>query len=312
MNNTLQEDVDRFFVSFYNSFGFRSHLEKNWFNWFYTQNPDGLCNNYILVDLDSSRWIGGFGFGKKRYLVDGAEVCGALAVNGYINSGYEGRGLYTELIKTVLDNEMLSDRIAFSFPHGNNIPSIKGHIKNGWVNYVALQFLDINVRKVEPDVPEVKITNNIDALHRFDFNQVNKGDGFCFVRTAEHLKWRFFERPDKEYTLLTMVTDGKTEGYMFLTKYKTKEGILRCQIADWGYASQEILLKLIDKARFAGSQMGCHILDVLINPDALSVKFFYAKGFLARAEGYQLLTYSKANRQLPLAAEVTYADFDVI
>jgi hypothetical protein len=311
MDNTSEKDVDLFLLCYYKSFGYRPQLDKNWYQWYYTQNPAGHCNNHILIDIDTNRWIGGFGFSKKNYIYKGCKICGGLAVNGFINPGYEGKGLYKELISAGLKNEVYRGRVAFSFPYSHNIASVKGHKKSGWKEFVKLLFIETKIEKHEPDIAEVNFDENMELLYGFAIDQLNYHYEFSFHRSIEELNWRFFKRPDKKYYFLT-IDDGIDEGYMILGQYKTQEGVLRCQIADYRYSCIHALYRLIKKAKFVSSQLECQILDTLINTASDANRAFRDEGFIPRDEGYDLLVFSEEQVNLFAKCLITYGDFDVV
>lgn len=312
MDNSSDEEVELFFKSFYSSFGFRSQFDRKWFDWFYKENPAGACNNYILIDLLTNEWIGGFGFAKINYIFQGQLKIGAVGINGFINFGYEGLGLYTDLIKCGLRNESFGKNIAFSYPHSQNIASQKGHLKSGWTEFLRMSFLEIRLKKIEIDLSaNIEIYGNTDVFKNFDFDKLKYSNEFSFNRTYDYLNWRFFKRPDKKYTLLA-IESGIYYGYMILGYYKLSNGIYRCHIADYQYSHQFVLIKLIERAKFLASEKGCEVLDVLINLESDAFQVFTEKDFVPRNEGYNLMIYSVASVDLPLNCHVTYGDFDVV
>jgi len=302
---------ESFLNSFYKSFGFKEQLNSNWYEWFYTDNPLGYCNNYILVDLQKDTWIGGFGFAKKNYSYDGNAVVGGLAVNGFINPGYEGLGLYTGLISEGLNNESYSRSVAFSFPHQLNLASIKGHLKSGWLPFIKMSFIEIVIDGNEKSSGRVDQLNDPMDLSEIDFACVNLAAKLSFPRDYSELAWRYVSRPDKQYSYLA-VAAGEGTGYMVLAYYTTREGNRRCQVADYRYSTLTALKHLIEEARFVAANKKCQVLDVLINPACECYEIYRNCGFVGRNEGYDLMTFSENPLQLGQDALVTFGDFDVV
>ena len=311
MNNESQEQQLLFLESFYKSFGLRVQLNLTWFNWFYIQNPLGYCNNYILLDLTKNQWIGGFGFAKKSYFANGNRVVGGLGVNGFVNPGYEGLGLYTELIATGLEEENYLESGAFAFPHNRNIASIKGFLKSGWQSSVRLSFIETKIEGQGKDDAQIIYTSNPRDLNKIDFERIEIFSEPNFTRNYPELSWRYLDRPDKQYKYLTM-TSSEEMGYMILGNYVTKDGSERCEIADYRFSSPEVLHRLIKKAKFVAAEEKYQILDVLINPDSQCHVIFHDHGFKGRDEGYELLTYCRKPLVLPRDIAVSYGDFDVV
>ena len=311
MDNESREQQLLFLDSFYKSFGIRAQLELTWFDWFYIRNPLGFCNNYILLDLANHHWIGGFGFAKKSYFANGNRVVGGHGVNGFVNPGYEGRGLYTKLIATGLEQEHYLERAAFSFPYNRNIASIKGHLKSGWQSAISLSFLEAIIDGQGQDDAGIVCSSDPRDLNKVDFERIEIFSELNFTRSHSEMSWRYAERPDKQYKYLTM-TSSENMGYMILGHYVTEKGSERCEIADYRYSSPEVLHRFIKKAKFVAAEGKYKFLDVLINPDSPCHAFFHNHGFTKRGDGYELLTYCMKPLALPKDIAVSYGDFDVV
>ena len=311
MNNFSQHEITLFLKSFYNSFGFRSGLDKDFFNWFYTKKPSGYCNNYVLVDVEKDNWIGGFGFSKSNYLINGEMFKGGLAVNGFINPGYEGLGLYTKLISCAVNKEEFQERVAFSFPHSANVASIKGHTKNGFSLLSKLEFYETLIIGGGLDGDGEIQENDFSALLTLDFEEFLYEREFSFTRSYEELNWRFAIRNDKNYSLL-VINENALNGYIILGYYKTASAVNRCHIADYRYNSIDTLIELIKRAKRLAKEKKCNVLDILINPVSDLINIFIEDGFKSRKEGYNLFTYSQINHSIPNSASVTFGDFDVV
>jgi hypothetical protein len=311
MNNEAGEQVSQYLKSFYISFGLKPQLDQNWFRWFSTENPLGHCNNYILIDLEKDQWIGGIGFAKKSYLSGGSRLLGGLLVNGFMNSGYEGLGLYTELMSTGMTAENSIENGAFGFTYARKIAPMNALQKNGFRPSISLTFMEIELNPRNTDDDEVVCTNNATNLRTIDLKMMEALTEVSFTRSLPELLWRYSDRPDKTYTYLTM-TAGDDVGYMILGSYFPADGNKRCEIADFLYSSPHALNRLIDKARFVAADANYHFLDVLINPHSKCQAHFRHKGFRDRGDGYELLTYLKKPIVAPTNMTVTYGDFDVV
>lgn len=311
MDNKSREQQLLFLESFYKSFGLKNWLDQKWFDWFYVKNPLGQCNCYILLDLTSNLWIGGFGFAKKGYSERGVTKNGGLAVNGFINPGHEGLGLYTELISTGLAEEHYFDTGAFSFPYSKNIASIKGHLKSGFRHSIKLSFLELKLASQVRDDSGVLHYCDLSQLAEFEFDSATALSEINFNRTHRDLLWRYAERPDRQYQYLGIRSGGEY-GYMILGQYRNSNGEKRCEIADYRHSSQEILQRLVRKAKFVAVNHKYDYLDVLVNPDSSCAGMFQIEHLKPRGDGYDLLTFRETPFDLPNNMEINYGDFDVV
>ena len=311
MNNQSVQEQKWFMDSFYRSFGIRKHLNLNWFNWFYNLNPCGTCRNYVLIDMEKGTWIGGFGFAKIPYRLNELNSIGGLAVNGFINPGYEGKGLYTKLISRGLGLESSKERILFSLPHASNLASIKGHLKSGWERLTGLSFMEIKVDKSKSKPNHAVCLDQPEDLETLNFNLFNQDNVFEFMRNYNFLFWRFISRPNKKYSFLKVEMDEHI-GYMVLGFYEPINGCKRCQIADYRYTAKSCLLELINSAYLVALQNKCNILDVLISENCEPYDLFSSAGFAPGKEGYELLTYTTNPVELDNTSLITYGDLDTI
>lgn len=311
MDNHSHLQQSLFLTSFYKSFGFRPQFDLTWFKWFYLENPLGQCNNYVLIDVDSNNWIGGFGFAKKAYLHNGVKIVGGLGVNGFINPGYEGQGLYTTLISVGLFQEHFRQRAAFSFPFSGNFASIKGHLNSGWQSSIDLCFLESKTNLQIIDDPLTLCKDNFKRVKEIDLGKMTQVSSLYFSRTHDELEWRYVKRPDKQYKYVT-INSGPDRGYMILGDYVNKNGSKRCEIADYRYNSLEAMERLIRKARIVAAQNSYDAVDVLVNPKSICHKIFSREGFHERGDGYTLLTYSTEAFTIPDQITLNYGDFDVV
>lgn len=124
MDTSDEKEINKFLISFYKSFGLRYSLDFNWFNWYYNNNPVGKCLNYTLLN-DKDDIVGAFGYFKFNYRLNKVSKKGVISVNGFINPDYTRMGLYTELIYESLKDIHKSYDLAFSYPHSDNIGSVK-------------------------------------------------------------------------------------------------------------------------------------------------------------------------------------------
>lgn len=307
MENRNIIERKKFFECFYSSFGPRYNFDENWFDWYYLNNPFGICDNYLLIN-EENIVVGAFGYAKILFLSSNNIKEGTLGINGFINPNYAGRGLYTDLMTFSLNNIMTRYEVGFSFPHGNNIGSIKGHIKSGWRHTENARFFKHEINNLGNHTKSSNSSqSNILNLVDFEFNR-KKSD--FFHKTFDWIKWRFYERPDKKYLTIT-VSDGISliSGYLIYTIYSDSTG-KRCQVADYEYHSiidfQKLLNALINLANINNYLS----VEFLVNEEHEDSIIIMENGFKSCNEHYQMFTYG--NIEFPLNFKIEYGSFDVI
>lgn len=274
-------------------------------------NPTGQSRHYILADLITGRWIGGLGFAPNHYLVNNEMRTGVLAVNGFINPGYENQGLYTRLFSFCLQKETAGGRFIFGFTHSKNIASRKGVLKSGWKEYGKMSFLQLDPRTKSQHQGKVIVTDDAGPFNTLNYQTVENHTGFAFRRCYEYFRWRFETRPHKRYIYLT-VDPVIGVGYMILGFYTTPLGNKLCQIVDFGWSQETCFVPLVHKACEIAVSESCDILDMLVMNGSGTEKSCLEQHMIRRDEGYDMYYYTADNNALPDLKHVTYADNDVI
>lgn len=307
MDNTRKLERKEFFECFYSSFGPRYNFDENWFDWYYLNNPFGICDNYLLIN-EKKILVGAFGYAKIVVQSSNKIKEGTLGINGFINPNFAGRGLYTDLMSSSLNNVKSRYEVGCSFPHGNNIGSIKGHIKSGWEHTKNATFFKRKINGVE-NKAKTSNSSQSNILNLVDFEFSKKKSAF-FYKTFDWIKWRFFDRPDKKYEAIT-INNGTDliSGYLIYTIYSDSTG-KRCQVADYDYHTildfQKVLNVLINLAGVNNYSS----VEFLVNEDHEDSPILSENGFKPSQEHYQMFTYG--NIEFPLNSKIEYGSFDVI
>lgn len=311
MDTKNRNEINKFLSSYYKSFGLRYSLDFKWFNWYYNDNPCGKCQNYILTN-ENNDIIGAFGYSIFNYTFKEVGKLGVIGVNGFINPEYTGLGLYTELISETLKDIHRNYELAFSFPHCNNIGSVKGHINSGWVFSKSFHFYVKNLNTLN----NVIIDNN--ALES-DFKELinyrfSKTLSMVFIKNFEWLNWRFYERPDKDYHLVIYKNNRNiVRGYIIYTYYKDINNLIRCQIADYDYNDINVYQTLLNKVMQVAYKHDCSTVELLVNDDHSDTEILVKESFVRKDECYKMFLngeLSKFTNSKDFKFEFGY--FDVI
>lgn len=304
MDNKNEEEIKTFFTLFNECFGERPHLDKDWYNWYYCSNPKGECNNYLLFDVNNAVLVGAYGFAKIQYSINLKSNIGVLGVNGMISKNYGRRGLFSKLMTIGLNYET-NTNLAFSFPHGFNLSSVKGHLNCGWSLNENLHFYELISKNTIVKTNKIKILT-IDDLSKIEFGLFNKKSDFYFNRDKDFIRWRFFERPSKEYIVLgNFVSEQLINGYIILGKYLNKNQKIITQIVDYRVENAEVLEQLIKTALVNGD-----VTNLMISELSENLTIFKKMGFEKKEECYKLMIYPDKIDNMYI--EGLLGDFDVV
>ncbi|MBN2669471.1 MAG: GNAT family N-acetyltransferase [Bacteroidales bacterium] len=306
MNNADDKDIDLFFELFYDCFGFRQHLDKIWFNWYYNQNPNGICNNYLLFDIEHNKLIGAYGFAKIPYYLENKEKIGVLGVNGFIHKDYTKRGLYAELMNYGLKIET-KNNLAFSFPHGNNKGSVKGHFNSNWKLFEDLHFFEKEINKRIINKPEnIEILE--DDFKAIDFEQFNKKN-FAFIKDTGFLNWRYTQRPYRKYISIGFKDQENVIAYMILGKYINQDKLIRTQIVDFNAIDINTFEQLLKGAEYFAQIEQSYKIDLILGMGSKYIESLKKQNFHKSGEVYKLMIYPDINES---NSNALLGDFDAV
>jgi RimJ/RimL family protein N-acetyltransferase len=311
MDTTNESEINKFLIGYYKSFGLRNRLDIRWFNWFYNDNPLGKCQNFLLTN-NKNEIIGAFGFSIFEYYSVGVSRKGVIGVNGFINPDYTGQGLYTTMISESLQEIHEEYDIAFSYPHSNNIASVKGHTKSGWEYYKKIYFYKaIPSNVTESSADDYAIDSRIEDLLNYDFSK--KTNSFL-VKNYDWIKWRFKERPDKKYNLIINLNkNGTFQGYLIYTMYHQNDNSIRCQVADYDYKDVKVFESLLSKINQVAFSCKCSTLEFLVNEDCTDTTILTQNSFIKKEESYDMFVNGDLSKfNLDYDFKFEYGYFDVI
>ena len=305
MDNNNENEINTFFKLFNECFGQRPHLDKSWYNWYYCNNPNGVCNNYLLFDVDKDTLIGAYGFAKVECAIQAKKEIGVLGVNGMISKDYGKKGLFAKLMSIGLKYET-ANNLGFSFPNGFNQASIKGHFNCGWTLFEDLHFYEHSstVLPIIGNVVKELFESDLMKIKTELFNQDSK---FYFNRSVEFLKWRFFDRPHKDYVIIgNFVSDEEINGYMIIGTYVNKNQEIISQIVDYRVGNNAVLEMLINEAIIRK----INLINLIISDLSNDLSIFEKMGFNRVDECYKLLIYPNITGSLLSGGLL--GDFDAV
>lgn len=309
MDNNDAHSATAYMTLFNDCFGTREHLDIDWYYWFFTKNPLGNCNNYVLYEKNKNEMVGAFAFSPLEYCYNQNKIIGKLAVNGMINKNYTKRGLYSILIQEISKSENRKHKLLFSFPHGDNKPSSKGHLNANWNFNQRCYFYSKKNMKLNK-VDEELLSQSVESLQELDFTKFNIGKEFYFCRNYEWINWRYSQRPKKKYYyLISRDENGSIYGYMILGIFENRLA-RRCQIVDFLSLDDYSFNDLLKLSENVALKEKCSILDIMISEFAHETQILTNYGFMKTNEYYELLIYG--NTVTSMIINPLLGDFDAV
>jgi hypothetical protein len=117
----------------------------------------------------------------------------------------------------------------------------------------------------------VKDCNNIKEVNDFDdgdydqiWNEMSKSVDSGIVLNSEYMKWRYIEKPNNSYKILSYIESGKVKGYLVYAiteEFKTSIGVVMDIVADCNNA--KVIKSLIRTAKRKTCQKGATIMTAL-------------------------------------------------
>ncbi len=162
----------------------------------------------------------------------------------------------------------------------------------------------------------VKINNSVKRINSNDLNKINynlfnKNSSFSFRKDNDFIKWRYINRPHKEYVMVGNFSfEDEINGYMILGKYKTKTGKIRCQIVDFRVEKLSILNQLINMAEIIAQEIGAELIDLIISEKSNELKEFKNLDYNKTNEFYKLMVFPNTINNF--TSNALLGDFDAV
>lgn len=275
LNLSNQEEAHDFLAILGNSL-IKEDLQ--WLEWKYLNNP---YSDEPLVfgayDEKTNKLVGIRPFLLCRLVVGDKILNAAQPCDAAVGHAYRRQGIFETMNKHAVNE--LKERgysLCFNFPNFNSMP---GLLKCGWQNTALVDesfcfrsfsevvrkktgkklfsFLSLPAalkwNKVNSAVQQLRFIrdNNLtiqkerDVSEEFELLWQEVAKNMIRVeRSAQYLRWRFLERPDKTYEIWTIRAKNILNGYIVFT-FSNRWGTLEGQIVDFQYSSQKAFLQLL-------------------------------------------------------------------
>lgn len=235
-----KEDIEEVLCLMRACFGERASFTRKWYEWFNYASPIGFNRNYVAIDTDTNKFVGGYGLLPIRITVNGKIDQGSLCTNVMTHPDYQGKGLFVIMGRYCLDAESkYESRLTLGVPNENAYP---GHMKVGWMHLSDLVFIaKFSFQCKSFKSQEVSVFDaRLDEVNYRIAEQAN----FMVVKDHRFLNWRYPQRPDRPYRLFVFENKRNIDGYMVL-KYFDDNGYRKTHILDIMACSEEAFGDLI-------------------------------------------------------------------
>jgi GNAT superfamily N-acetyltransferase len=201
---------------------------REFFRWKHYDNPFG--RSFMLVAETDDIIVGLRAFMRWRFLSGPREFSAVRAVDTATHPHYQGRGIFSRLTQTALQN--LDGQIDFVFNTPNE-KSLPGYLRMGW-RTVGKVPVSIRVRRpfrvigavvsrkmkttptgIPPMIEAERASEALDdfqPLYQLLHGSIPSNDRLTTPRTAAYLRWRYAQAPLLDYRAVREFREGRLVG----------------------------------------------------------------------------------------------------
>lgn len=267
----------------------------HWLKWKYFLNSINEPLVFGAINEENNEIVGVRPFISCKLVVGSKIFNAAQPCDTVVDQAYRGQGIFKAMNDysiRLLKKEGYS--LFFNFPNFNSMP---GNLKGGWQDialvdesfcfknfseivseksgnrlfYLASLPLGLMWNKTNYAVKQLykyhdcgyKIQKEDSVNEEFEqLWQKVEQNRIRVERSAEYLRWRFLERPDKNYEIWSARNKDILEGYLIFT-LSQRWGTLEGQIVDYQYSSRDAFWKLLGHVlELLTVENGCHFISI--------------------------------------------------
>jgi RimJ/RimL family protein N-acetyltransferase len=241
--------------------GWDGDWAEAYWDWKFEQNPHGPAR--IWVGDDGGRIAGCYIWNPVRVRLGDRTLLGAQAVDAAVHFDYQGRGLFTDLVRTAMDDGASREfALVYAFPVE---AAFRGQVKVGFkpqgtISAVHRPLLSGVLRRRRFGDLALREATSFDS--RFDaFANSGRASELSVQRDAAYLQWRYCEHPTQTYETIVCERDGEICGYCVL-KVDPPEGrltrgyVVDLQVLpDSGRAAAFLVYRALGRLRARGARV---------------------------------------------------------
>jgi GNAT superfamily N-acetyltransferase len=298
--------------------------------WAHTKERGGLGAIVEFAESSEGRVIGYYAHIFEKMAINGEEVVGTQSFDLFVSPEFRRQGIFKQLLTAVM-NKCSETRIPLSYgftqkegnawkgfmrpdigwTHIGNVPRMVCALNPGMLakrrfGTLLSPFVSAGLRILKPQkIQPVRWAKRVpsfdaEAMSLF-WNETKHFAPIMVARTPEYLKWRYLDRPNRQYVLFAVEEDKSIYGFMVMRVRRDEH--IRCSLVDFlargmgGTDDHAILRDLIASSIGYSSDIGADVVDVWI-PHQYA-KDFSSLGFLSRSTDTSRIVYSSSlTRQL--------------
>lgn len=297
--------------------------DLGYWRWAHTKEQNGLGAIIRYAEDPTGKMVGHYAVVFTEMTLDGRPVVGAQSFDVFVASSHRRQGIFQRLCKSTLEAATKEGTpLVYGFTqtegaawkgftggigyvHLANVPRMiyvldpRAAAKRRYSSRLRSSVVSAGLRLFKPkrfDEPEwSKKVSRIDdsAMSQF-WNDVKHTARIMVARTPRYLKWRYLDRPNREYALFTVEEKGSISGLMVVRVRRGEH--TRCTLADFlskdrtDADKDEVMKDLILAGLKYASDLGADVVDAWI-PYQYAADF-KALGFINRPADMGRIAYS--------------------
>lgn len=287
---------------------FNQEMSLEAWNWRFLNNP---FTKEIFVHLmwEGEDLVGHYAVSPVNMLANGEELKTALSMTTMTHPDYGGRGIFTQLAKSVYrELEKENYGMVWGFP---NVNSHYGFLKNlNWQDIAIIPMLSASIENIRTNISPVdfilhqeftpKVAQLIEENADLKKLKINK--------TKDYLNWRYRDNPTNNYKILSLRAENAVIVYKTIKSFSNKEAF-EIDIMEVNFQKDyEVLQKLIITVIKAEENLNIQRLNIW-QPLFSSTRLFFEKIGFQPALPLTYLSYS--NLQLNGGNTTDYQQWEI-
>jgi hypothetical protein len=213
--------------------------------WFAYQNPVLGPNRVYLAIYQDHDLVAISGFSPVALFIRSKSIRASYAHHMVIDSRHRQGMMFITLSRYAFDKERnLGTEVIIGPP--NRYSYMPHKVLMHWGDFGYMDTLC----KMEPRSRSHKCVIALSFGKEFDdlYATVSKKLSFHFNKTALHMNWRFFQRPNNPYTVFKIRSYKMLRGYIVLKRWEEADGYRKAHIMDMHALDDEALYELLGAA----------------------------------------------------------------
>ena len=226
------------------------------------------------------------------HAIDGKVVSGALAVDAMTAPSARGKGAFTKVVQQAMSQSRQTVATAYQIRSA----VLGAMLRGGWAVAAKVPVL---VR------PAITLRRpSLQPVGKFEpwMSELGPRDG-CIARTAEFIRWRFFENPRWAYRVTAM-----NESAYCVTRRTKLKGFDTLAIVDLAWNDKRAAKALLRDAIGQARAEGCDLVAALVSRRHPAFGMLLRHGFLPGPHWFRLLVHPPEQASRPW--RVMWADTD--